>query len=318
MGVYSQLLGLGPDDEILTAAIQVELVEESKVAKITIKNTSPTTSSYFYPVVKKIKLGINCPANTKLKVKTDPEEWLECNKSLSSVEFVFRPKSELIGLCPNKNVTLFVYSNDEGLRFTEDMFLPKNMNSDSRIDLSFIPNSSKKSRVVKINGKFLKYPIPTTTLPPPPVPNKQTCCQVIVKGKTQLVGPALYDPKNPAKFPVTHTKKVMTWIEKVCPEKVIIAGMIHKTIHYQTIHCGEIIASKTVDEIPFQCMIDRDDANEGDKFEITGAAILCELFAHPANFGTDRETRNPVAWKFVEKEVVKICIRKKSLFGFNC
>lgn len=317
MGLYSQLLGLGPNEEIITASIKVEFVEDSKIAKVTIKNTSPITSSEVFPVVKKIELGIKTPVDTKLMVEVDHGEWVECNEETSSTKFVFKPMNDNVGLYPNKNVTLSVYSNDESLCFTEEMFISRNSNNGSQVDLYFIPNSMKGVKMVKVNGKFVKYPIPRTT-PPPPVLNKQTCCQVIVEGKTQLVGPALYDPKKPSKYPVTHTKKIMTWIEKVCPEKVIIAGIIHKTINYKTIHCGEIIASKTVDEIPFQCMIDRDDANEGDKFEITGAAVLCDIFAHPVNFGTDQETGYPVAWKYVEKEVLKICIRKKSSYGSNC
>ncbi len=71
---------------------------------------------------------------------------------------------------------------------------------------------------------------------------------------------------------------------------------------------GHDIPNHTIkDDIPFQCLIEREDIKEGDKFNITEQNILCEVFAHEANFdGSDHS----IAWKFVEKEIVKVCIEK--------
>ncbi|MDQ6422901.1 hypothetical protein RB620_26080 [Paenibacillus sp. LHD-117] len=149
-----------------------------------------------------------------------------------------------------------------------------------------------------------------------PIANPQSCCQVVVEHLTQLVPPAKFNPDNPNEFPVTHFIVIDTAIEEVCPEKVTICGVVRKTIVYTAVlqDGTEVENFKKEDDIPFQCFIDRDDANVGDAFEIVGKTVLCTVFARPANFGIQT---NPVtgaeivvAWKFIEKEILKICIRK--------
>lgn len=146
------------------------------------------------------------------------------------------------------------------------------------------------------------------TLCPLPVANPQTCCQVMVDGETQLVPPALNDA------PIMHRDMVNARIEKVCPEAVVISGFIRRTITYTAVNdSGLEFENEIVDDIPFQCVIDRDDANEDDIFTITGKTVLCEVFAKTQNFGTHPRTDKPLAYKYVEKDIVKICIRKGCL-----
>jgi hypothetical protein len=105
----------------------------------------------------------------------------------------------------------------------------------------------------------------------------------------------------------------VTWIENAGPNNVVIGGFVRKVIQYKTLdYDGSIIQGETTNDIPFHCMIDRDDANEGDLFEVTGSAVLYEVYAHPVNFGKDPKFKKPAAWQFMDKLVVKICIRKKS------
>lgn len=130
-----------------------------------------------------------------------------------------------------------------------------------------------------------------------PIVNSQSCCQVIVEQKTQLVPPA-------QRGSVTHEKTVEASVEKVCPEKVVICGLVRKIITYLD---AENQSQTRYDDIPFLCFIDRDDANENDEFHVTGATILCTIFAREANFGGPN---NSLAYKFIEKEIVKVCIRK--------
>lgn len=135
--------------------------------------------------------------------------------------------------------------------------------------------------------------------------NPQSCCQFAVEGTTQLVPPALRDA------PIIHENTVEAKIEKVCPENVIISGFVQKTITYTAVMDDGSEEKKTiVDDIPFHYAMDREDANEGDSFEITGATILCEVFAEAQNFGIDDLTKQPLAYRFVEQDIVKICIRK--------
>lgn len=98
-------------------------------------------------------------------------------------------------------------------------------------------------------------------------------------------------------------KTVEAAIESVCPEKVIVCGVVHKTIRYVDVNG---VPRTRFDDVPFQCFIDREDANEGDQFHIVGADILCTVFAEEANFSAD----GLLAFKWVEKEIVKVCIRK--------
>lgn len=135
--------------------------------------------------------------------------------------------------------------------------------------------------------------------------NPQSCCEVMVEGRTQLVPPALEGE------PITHQNTVNAKIEKVCPEKVVISGFVRRTIKYTAVTDNDLeLENEIVDDIPFQCTIDREDANEGDDFRITGATVLCEVFAHTENFGTHPLTDQALAYKFVEKDIVKVCIRK--------
>lgn len=137
------------------------------------------------------------------------------------------------------------------------------------------------------------------------VANPQTCSQVMVEGSTQLVPPALKDA------PITHISTVYANIEDVCPENVVISGFIRRTIKYTAVlDSGFVQEKEIVDDIPFQCLIGREDANEGDEFSITGVTILCEVYAHTRNFGTHHLTDKQLAYNFTEKDIVKVCIRK--------
>jgi hypothetical protein len=111
-------------------------------------------------------------------------------------------------------------------------------------------------------------------------------------------------------------------IEAVCPEKVIVCGKVTKVIRYTAVGLDGTQTVKTItDERSFQCFIDRDDADEGEPtdFTIVGADLLCEASAFVQNMGTRPGpggigTVN-VFWKLIEKDVVKVCIRKSEQNG---
>ncbi|MED4653488.1 hypothetical protein [Bacillus pseudomycoides] len=132
--------------------------------------------------------------------------------------------------------------------------------------------------------------------------------QVVVERTTQLVPPALANT-------VIFTQTVEADIESVIPEKVVICGVVHKTLTYTAVlENGTLVPGFQVfDDIPFQCVIDREDANEGDLFEVTGVAILGQVSAQEQNFGFINDLR--VAFKFQEKEIVKVCIRRLGVTG---
>jgi hypothetical protein len=149
-----------------------------------------------------------------------------------------------------------------------------------------------------------------------PVSNPQTCCQVAVEFNTQLVPPALASEGVTTEVYFTQPPV----IEDVCPEKVIVCGALTKKIIYTAVdEQGNLCEKVICDERPFQCIIDRDDANAGErkKFKVCGYAILCEGIPQLKNRGTRPGSAQEtdaveVWWRLTEKDIVKVCIRKDS------
>ncbi|WP_243292906.1 hypothetical protein [Bacillus sp. FJAT-47783] len=144
-----------------------------------------------------------------------------------------------------------------------------------------------------------------------PKANPQTCCQIAVEFKTQLVPPALDQGENTIREVMAEV--VGPVIEDVCPEKVIVCGKVRKTFVYTAVNDNGTTEINTItDERPFQCIIDRDDANEGDSFKVVGAAVLCEGTPRVQNMGTRKTGSSTVDvfWKVLEKDIIKVCIRK--------
>jgi hypothetical protein len=142
--------------------------------------------------------------------------------------------------------------------------------------------------------------------PGPPGPGKNLCCFHIIEHSTQLVPRAVKGTTN-------VTKELTAEIIRVCDGVVVICGGIKKTIQYVAIMDGNIVPDHTVvDEVPFTCIIDRDDIKESNTYEISDLDFLCELSGKEANFATDKQTGKRVAFRFAEKEVIKICIEKVS------
>jgi hypothetical protein len=148
-----------------------------------------------------------------------------------------------------------------------------------------------------------------------PIANPQTCCQHVIEFKTQLVPPALVNSVSTRVFFAEDPI-----VEDVCPEKVIICGKLVKEITYTQVNRNGVQRENTLtDERSFQCIIDREDANEGDEFEVVGAAVLCQGAPVLMNRGTrpnlDGTGKVDVFWRLREKDIVKVCIRKRVLEG---
>jgi len=139
--------------------------------------------------------------------------------------------------------------------------------------------------------------------PPGPPGKKDLCCRILLEHGTQLIPSAIKGTTN-------VSKKLSACIEKVCNEVVVISGILHKEITYKTLDSQTNVKDhKLIDEIPFHCIIDRDDILEEDKFDISYLQIICEVTSREANFGK-KPNGEMVAFRFVEKEVIKVCIKK--------
>ncbi len=171
-------------------------------------------------------------------------------------------------------------------------------------DPTFGPGYVWHCHILDHEDNEMMRPMKVTSCPIP-VPNPQSCCQIVVEGRTQLIPPALRSA------PVVHENKIFANIEAVCAEKVVIIGFVRRTITYTAVKDNGVKEENTViDDIPFQCIIDLEDANEGDSFNIIGTDLLCEVFAQAQNFGTNHVINEQVANKFVAKDIINICIRK--------
>ncbi|MGE6367090.1 hypothetical protein ACQKD9_25960 [Bacillus paramycoides] len=166
------------------------------------------------------------------------------------------------------------------------------------IDLSALSEVTIKSSCSPLTQKTkqsLKFP-----------KSKTMCCRQIVEHKIQLVPPA-------KKGTVKVDKQIFTTIEKVCLEVVIILGFIRKTVTYTAIaHNREIPNHRIQDDVPFQCLIESKDIKENHQFSIIEEKILGNVFAREANFESLKDFqlyRQPLAFNFIEKDVVKVSIK---------
>ena len=138
-----------------------------------------------------------------------------------------------------------------------------------------------------------------------PIVNPQYYCTVILEYKTCLVPPLLEDSD------IKHTAYVEAVIEKVCPGIVLICGVLYKKIKYNAIlQCGcEQPDCEIYDEVPFECYVNAEEANEGDLYKITGCGVMCS-FGEVENKGYDDYVCKKIYWTYKQKDIIKIAIRR--------
>jgi hypothetical protein len=135
--------------------------------------------------------------------------------------------------------------------------------------------------------------------PPGPPAKIPLCCIHLIEHSTQLVPPAL-------KGTTSVHKDICAQIEKVCDGVVIITGFIRKKITYTTYGGKENII---IDDIPFTCVISREDIKAGEEYTISEKIILCETEPEEKAFKKEKDGKL-FAFNLKEKEVIKICIKK--------
>lgn len=112
---------------------------------------------------------------------------------------------------------------------------------------------------------------------------------------------------------IKEFSKITAQIEKVCKDKVIISGILHKTICYTAARCECACRSKHIKhiKIPFSCFIDVDWKDSKDTFEIVDYKILC-------NHSKIIRKQNCCLKKAIlsEKDIIKITVERKSSNNF--
>lgn len=139
-------------------------------------------------------------------------------------------------------------------------------------------------------------PCPVNNLPKPTLLH---CCEVLIDFRTCLF------PEPTHCQDIKVTSKVEAKIDKSCGCKVLIGGILHKTIMYKvkdshrTFH--EHVKHK---DIPFSCYIDVDCASPSDTFKIVSHEVICE-------FSELKKIREDCSIKtiFIEKDIIKIAVQ---------
>lgn len=131
------------------------------------------------------------------------------------------------------------------------------------------------------------------------------CCRHILEHRIELV--------PPAKKGTTNVKKqLFTKIEKVCSEAVVISGFLRKTITYTAVMNGqEIPHHKIEDDISFEYLVESEEIQENDQFEIIEQKILGNVISYETNFGGInyyQDTKTNLTFNILEKDIIKISI----------
>jgi len=125
------------------------------------------------------------------------------------------------------------------------------------------------------------------------------CCEVLIDFRTCLFP----EPSHCSDIKVFS--RVEAKIDKVCGCKVIIGGILHKTIKFKSKGCDckshEHVKHKS---IPFSCFIDFDCTSPDSLFEISGHEIICE-------FSELKKIKKDCSIKtiFIEKDIIAISVR---------
>lgn len=138
-------------------------------------------------------------------------------------------------------------------------------------------------------------------------PKLQHCCNVMVEHKTHLTPPAFCHSKILSKINIDIK------VEKVCAGAVIISGIIHKSLCYKALlENGTIDSSyKKCIDIPFNCFINTDEANEDDEYEVTGHDLLC-TYVNNTDLNNDcNNNQKKRCCMHIEKTLIKICVMRK-------
>ncbi|WP_243291404.1 hypothetical protein [Bacillus sp. FJAT-47783] len=337
MDVFAQLIGTGPGGVQLLAEVVIDISGDGTCADFTVTNKSQNglidqflfnlNSDFDSTIAGELDaMNVNPMSWTFEDSSGPPPNGFDFNSGgCGRYQYRIMTNVNADRLAFNESLTFTLCSTDPAKTFDVNTFLNA---PNARIGNTTLPFQLAVSyqaiqpgdQSACIAGNFSTESPP----PPPPVPDEcpiahpQVCCQVAVEFKSQLVPPALIVEDGETFQNLMVEIPEMPVIEAVCPEKVIVCGKIRKTLQYIGIlEDGTPEVRMLTDERPFQCIIDTEDANEGeeDLFRVVGAAVLCEGTPRGQNIGT-RPGQSPcdepvdVFWKVLEKDIIKVCIRK--------
>lgn len=126
--------------------------------------------------------------------------------------------------------------------------------------------------------------------------NLRYCYECLIENSTCVPRPICINT------PVKSVEFVEARIVKKCAGKILIRGVLHKTIRYAAcIDCNYSIVKK----IPFTCYIDVDETLDTDIYEIVGSNVICSY--ENLEFCKWHNGNN---WVMKEIDIVKIVVQR--------
>jgi hypothetical protein len=183
MAVYTQLIGISPSEQILTAVMKLEISNDGKQAFVTLKNTTFSRKETLKPIINTFYLKVNDHDEHDITIQcANQNDWtIECVASETEqqddkVQFLFKSKDENVGLLPNETFPFTLMIKRPDSQLIENHFLYKSSTSpdheDYQTGVTFIEENRKDlEERITLEGYFILQPNVTTTPPPPSMPN---------------------------------------------------------------------------------------------------------------------------------------------------
>jgi hypothetical protein len=147
---------------------------------------------------------------------------------------------------------------------------------------------------------YNSFTVPECTSVNNPTKLTQThCCEVLIDFRTCL------SPSPRCCNDICTASCVDVKIDKVCGSKVLLGGVLHKTIKYIYRDCdNKPDLQVKCKDIPFSCYVDFDSASLCDTFKLSGHEVICE-------FSELKKIRKncSITTFFTEKDIIKIAVQ---------
>ncbi|WP_436371472.1 hypothetical protein [Cytobacillus sp. BC1816] len=159
MGIQTQLLGIGNNDEIVTLIGHIDISEDGKMALLTFENKSPLPPSG--PESKLISLTLNKDSLKEGEARildVEPAAWkfAPYETAKSKMQVVLHPEQPNLGLAQNEKLVITLLNMKTNGKFKEEDFLGYGSENQLQVIASF--NRQDSSELVTIEGYFFKAP----------------------------------------------------------------------------------------------------------------------------------------------------------------
>ncbi|MCS0787492.1 hypothetical protein NX021_04860 [Cytobacillus firmus] len=159
MGIQTQLLGIGNNDEIVTVIGHADISEDGKMALLTFENKSPLPPSGHE--LKLISLTLNKDSFSEGEARildVEPAAWKSApyETAESKMQVVLQPEQPNSGLAQNEKLVITLLNMKTNGKFKEEDFLGYGSENQLQVIASF--NRQNSRELITIEGYFFKAP----------------------------------------------------------------------------------------------------------------------------------------------------------------